>query len=335
MRYDPHNYQAFSFRANATPTLGLVQHATISFPFAYGWPLTVLGAVGCVHGLVHGLRRRDPMPAILGFFALFFWAAVVGRTTMNFARYSLPAHPVTAVMAAVTLLAVGRAALRVVPSPPRSGAHTLRYVAVTILGATALLSAEPAWRSIDYVRVLGLNDTRELARAWILEHAGEDAALETLGGYGRLYAVEGRLRDRCAALLPEAFRAPVLRLDFPADQSVQTNESRVSWRSTASAALYPVLFRGYPPVLRSPWVAVSRAYLPCGQETVRYDGTDPPPGCYVERARFGPGEVACGAQYDEQDHFYAPLWGHDGLVNLGPTVRVYENVCLAREGRSR
>ncbi|GAB4212667.1 MAG: hypothetical protein OHK0013_35710 [Sandaracinaceae bacterium] len=342
MRYDPDNYQAFSYRAGTTPTLGLVQHATISFPFAYGWPLTVLGAIGCVHGLVHGVRRRDPMPALLGFFALFFWAAVVGRTTMNFARYSLPAHPVTAVMAALTLLALARAAARARPiatrmgrSPLRVGRWALRPEAALVLGATVLLSAEPTWRSIDYVRVLGMNDTRELARAWILEHAGEDAALETLGGYGRLYAVEARLRDRCEGLLPEGFRASVPRLDFPADQSVQTNEARASWRNTAAAALYPVLFRGHPPVLRSPWVVVSRAYLPCGQETVRYDGTDPPARCYVERARFGPGEVACDAQYDEQDHFYAPLWGYDGLVNIGPTVQVFENVCSSPSGRAR
>lgn len=340
MRYDPDNYQAFSFRANTSPTLGLVQHATISFPFAYGWPLVIVGAVGCVHGLVHGVRRADPMPALLGFFALFFWSAVVGRTTMNFARYSLPAHPVAAVMAAFTLLELGRA-LASPRSPWRAAVARLARpwmplggsasaAPVLVLGATLALSVEPTARSIDYVRILGLNDTRELAQRWILDEIGDDVALETLGGYARLYAVEDRLRDRCTALLPEDLRRPVPRLDFPADQSVQTNDARASWRNTAGAALYPVLFRGSPPYLRSPWVVVSRAYLPCGQETVRYDGTDPSERCYVERAHFGPGEIACDAQYDEQDHFYAPLWGYDGLVNLGPTVRIYENVCLAR-----
>lgn len=336
MRYDPNNYQAFSFRAHAVETPGLVQHATISFPFAYGWPLTVASFLACLHGLVTSLRRRDPMPGILGFFAIFFWAAVVGRTTMNFARYSLPAHPVVAVLVAVSLVGLASrakphlAALLARTSPSAASASLAVPLAVACVALP--LSAEPTYRSFDYVRILGLNDTRELARSWMLENAA-DVPADTLGGYGRLYAVEDHLADRCEALLPEGWARPVPRLQFPADQSVQTNEARASWRNTAGAALYPVLFRGTPPALRGRFVVVSRAYLPCDQETVRYDGTDPTGRCYVERARFEPGELACDAQFDEQDHFYAPLWGYDGLVNLGPSIRIYENTCLGPTAR--
>ncbi|MBX7195945.1 MAG: phospholipid carrier-dependent glycosyltransferase [Sandaracinaceae bacterium] len=328
MRYDPNNYQAFSFRAHAVETPGLVQHATISFPFALGWPLTLVAWLACVHGLVHAFRKRDPMPGLLGFFALFFWAAVVGRTTMNFARYSLPAHPPLVVLATLSAYALASWArpwiARVLERAGRAPSGALPLAMASML---LPLSIEPAVRSFDYVRILGLNDTRELARSWVLENLG-DAPVETLGGYGRLYAVEDHLADRCEALLPEGWGAPVPRLEYRTDQSVQTNEVRSSWRNTAGAALYPVLFRGSPPALRARYVVVSRPYLPCGQETVRYDGTDPPPRCYVERAHFEPGELACDAQFDEQDHFYAPLWGYDGLVNLGPSIRIFENVCV-------
>lgn len=335
MRYDPNNYQAFSFRAHAEETPGLVQHASVSFPFAWGWPLVGLGAFACLHGLVAGLRKKDAMPALLGFFALFFWAAVVGRTTMNFARYSLPAHPVVAVLVALTLFSVARAARPKLASflaARGSGAALAPSLALAV--PLALLTAEPTVRSFDYVRILGLNDTRELARDWILANA-PDARFDTLGGYGRLYAVEDHLADRCEALLPEGFRSPVPRLEFRTDQSVQTTEAPASWRNTVGAALYPVLFRGSPPPLRAPWIVVSRPYLPCGQETVRYDGADPPERCYEERARFEPGELACDAVFDEQDHFYAPLWGHAGLRNLGPSIRIYENVCESRRAARR
>ena len=114
---------------------------------------------------------------------------------------------------------------------------------------------------------------------------------------------------------------------------VRAFQAPSSWRNTASAALYPVLFRGYPPALRARFTVISRAYLPCEQETVRSDGTDPVGECFVERARFEPGELACDAQFDEQDHFYAPLWGYDGLRNLGPSIRIVENVCLAPTAR--
>lgn len=337
MRYDPNNYQAFSFRAHAVETPGLVQHASISFPFAYGWPLVIVSALACVHAVVHSLRKRDPMPGLLAFFAVFFWAAVVGRTTMNFARYSLPAHPALAVLVAVSLYALAAAVVpwleaRRAPAARQLGATVPITLAVVVLA----LSAEPTLRSIDYVRILGFHDTRELARDWLHEHAPE-VPVETLGGYGRLYAVEPRLAARCEALLPEGMAPWVPRLDFRGDQSVQTHDARSSWRDTAGAALYPVLFRGSPPPLRSRMVVVSRAYLPCDQETVRYDGMELDGACYVERARFEPGELGCEAQYDEQDHFYAPLWGYEGLRNLGPSIRIVENVCLdpARGGRGR
>ncbi len=329
MRYDPNNLQGFSYRADAPMTYGLVQHALVSFPFAMGWPLTLVGLGACVHALALGARRGERVLGLLGFFALFFWAVVVGRTTMNFARYSLPAHPVIAVLVAVSLHALAtRLAPRLAPLLGRAARGRRLAPEAALASLVLALGAEPTLRSIDYVRILGLTDTRELARAWLLEHAA-GVPVETLGGYGRLYAVERRLADRCEALLPEGLARDVPLLDFRGDQSLATSASRASWRETANAALYPVLFRGTPPPsLRSRFVVVSRAYLPCDQETVRYDGTDPPADCYVERARFSPGELACDAQFDEQDHFYAPLWGYAGLEHLGPSIRIYENVCL-------
>jgi hypothetical protein len=88
----------------------------------------------------------------------------------------------------------------------------------------------------------------------------------------------------------------------------------------------PVIFRGTPPPLRAPWLVVGRAVLPCDVPTVRYDGTDPP-ACFTLQATFSPGVPRCGAAYDEQDHFYAPLWGWGELERMGPEIRIFRNDC--------
>jgi len=101
-------------------------------------------------------------------------------------------------------------------------------------------------------------------------------------------------------------------------------------KPTVGAAFRPVIFRGNPPPLRAPWLAIGRAVLPCDVPTVRYDGTDPP-SCYTLQATFSPGTPRCGAAYDEQDHYYAPLWGWGpDLDRTGPEVRIYRNECGAR-----
>ncbi|MCS6858078.1 MAG: phospholipid carrier-dependent glycosyltransferase [Sandaracinaceae bacterium] len=327
MRYDPAGYQAMSYRMGTQIVPGWLDHLRTSLPFAYGTLLTWFGLLSAAFSIFFA-SRREAMVAILGLFTFFFWFGVVGRTTLNFVRYSFPMHPPLAVLSAWALCTISRSISFGITALAKS--QKALNPAKTRWPALALplffLSLEPTLRSIACTWMLGLTDTRELAVEWLRRNV-PDKPIESMGGYGRLYAVEKRLAERCEALLPPSWRTWVPRLDHPFDQSAFANPHPSSWRPTAQAALYPVLYRGTPPpALTSPILAISRAYLPCHVPTVRYDGTDPPP-CYVERARFEPGELNCDARFDEQDHFYAPLWGFQGLKHIGPVVRIYENQC--------
>jgi hypothetical protein len=78
-------------------------------------------------------------------------------------------------------------------------------------------------------------------------------------------------------------------------------------------------------------------YLPCDQPVNEY-AVVRPPSCFTELRRFEPVGIACDAQWDDQDHFYAPLWGYtsdalfsgSGSARIGPLVIVYHDDCHAR-----
>lgn len=322
MRFAPNG---FSVREGAETTVGWIHHGTLSFPFAMGWPLVVVTGVGCAVLVVRGILKREPMTFLVGFWTVFYYVGIVGRTAVNFSRYSLPSHPTAAVAAALLLVLVARSLhTHLAPRIQALRGHRLNDGRLVIAMA-ALLAAEPTFRSFQFLQLFLATDTREQAYDWIVEHVGHEP-LDPMGGYARTYAIEPGLGDRCEELLPVGLRADVPRLYFPNNEAHNANRSPLSWKPTVGAAMGPVIFRGTPPPLRAPWLVVSRAVLPCDVPTVRYDGTDPP-ACFTLEASFSPGVPRCGAAYDEQDHFYAPLWGWGELQRMGPDIRIFRNEC--------
>lgn len=314
----------FSVREGAVAQQGWIQHLRVAFPFAFGYPLFAVAAAGCVYLFFRGMKRREPMIFLVGFWTLFYHFGVVGRALLNFSRYSLPAHPTAAVAAALLVVLIVRA-LHTHVLPRIAALRSIKNDGRLVLAFALLLAAEPMFRGYQMEAMLMTRDTREFAYDWILEHVGHEQ-IDSMGGYARQYAVETHLADRCQELVPASFRSDVPRLYWPSNDSGVANSSPLSWKPTIGAALMPVIFRGSPPPLRAPWLAISRAVLPCGAPTVRYDGTDPPE-CFTLEATFSPGEPQCGAVYDEEDHFYVPLWGWGDLERMGPEVRIYRNRC--------
>ena len=131
-----------------------------SLTWGLGWVPALAAAIGAV---VVARREAGRAVVLLAFpLALFGYLSTQERF---FGRWLLPAYPVLAVLAAVALVTVAAWLARLV-APGRA-----RWLAPAILAALAALTlAQPLaadWRS---GRVLGREDTRALARAWLASH---------------------------------------------------------------------------------------------------------------------------------------------------------------------
>lgn len=329
VRYDPNAPRAFSVYTDVPIELGISRHARVSFPFALGYPLAIVAALGALGCMGIGIRRRAPSTFLMGFWTVFFWAAIVGRTTLYFARYSLPAHPTACVGAAILVILIARAL-----SKRFEGSEAnLRQRAAIATAIVCVLAFEPTMRSIEITSILRRPDTREHAVAWLREHAGTQP-IDMLGGYSRPIGLANAVADACEARLPPGFAPPALRLAGAPDSSRLVTDRPASWHPFAADIVYWGLLHNtsYP---SAQWVLVAQPWLPCGQPVNRFAAYDPPASCYHEVQRFDPEGVACDAMWDDQDHFYAPLWGFDRFwtpsspdaAQIGPSLVIWERTC--------
>ncbi len=334
LRYDPNAPRAFSIYPDVPIEFGITRHARVSFPFALGWPLTIVGALGALGCIGIGLRKRAPSVFLIGFWTLFFHAAIVGRTTLYFARYSLPAHPTACVGAGVLIVLLARFLSRRRFEKGEPGDADFRRRAWIAAVISVLLAFEPAFRSVEMTRILARPDTRDRATAWLRAHA-HDEPIDMLGGYSRMIGLDDRVADACEARLPPAFGAPpALRLQGAPDSTRLITDRPASWHPLGAELVYwGLLHNASTPTAH--WVAVAQPWLPCGQPVSRFAAYDPPERCYHEVARFEPEGVACDATWDDQDHFYMPLWGFTRpwwpsspeAAQYGPSVVIYERSC--------
>ena len=145
-------------------------HATVSLRFGCGLVFALLTLPALAVGLMQGGAARWVAVAVLG-----HWATLAA-SPMALARFFLPSVPPLAVL-------IGALFARGVPWARRS----LPFV----LLATGILVAEPLANSIALLRLLSRADTRELAGAWIAQHAAPDAPIVSWGAppgavdYGR------------------------------------------------------------------------------------------------------------------------------------------------------
>ena len=324
LRYDPNAPQAFTIYQRAPMELGLTRHLRVSIPFAFGWPLTIVAVLGTFACLIPWRRTKQrPVTWLLAFFTVFFHVGIVGRTTMYFARYSLPEHPGLAVFGA----------LAVVMTAKWIAERWQRPIAMRLaMAITALLALEPTWRSIELDWFLCLPETRDLALRYVHQLAG-DQNVDVSGNYARVYGQPPRFLEACEEILPPPMRRWVMRLGTYPDSGSLASGRPGSWPVIGETGMMGPLHR--PTYTRSAeWLLLTMPYLPCDQPVNEY-AVVRPPSCFTELRRFEPVGIACDAQWDDQDHFYAPLWGYtsdalfsgSGRARIGPLVIVYHDDC--------
>jgi hypothetical protein len=328
VRYDPNAPQVFTIYERAIIEFGLTRHLRVSLPFAFGWPLSLVAIAG-TFALVWPRKQAWRSGGLLvALLTIVFHVVVAGRTTMYFARYSLPIHPGLAVAAGLAIVMAARA-IASWCAKDAAARLTLGHRMVWI--STLLLVVEPTLRTIDFDLVFSRPETRDVAREYLHEHVG-DAPIGISGGYSRQWAITPSLADRCEARLPPGLRSWVPRTASGAD--ALSDGTPASWPTMSHQAIIGSL-HGPHYAGASEWSLVALPYLPCDQPVQRF-GAALPGVCDHEVARFEPSSIECSAMWDDQDHLYAPLWGwsfgapffagaHTPL--MGPQIVLYHHEC--------
>ena len=320
MRYDPNAALSFIYDASVSPSLGVETHAVLSLPYGFGWPLLVFAVCAALFAIFFARRHRAPALFVFAVYALFFYFAVVGRTTLNFSRYSLPVHPALAVVAAALLpMAVARIAPRLLRARPMA----------TLLGAALVLALSPLLRTADVARLLAAPETRELASQWIRERVG-DEPIVTHHGYHALYAVDARLASACQAVVPEPLWGWVPRRDAGGGEAHLAAAGPSEWDLIADRSAHGQVFGFDPNPRGAHYAVVAQPVVPCGRGVTPLFAARTLPACFAEVARFDQGDVACDTVYDVMDHYYIPMSLDLGARRPGPEVVIYENRCDRR-----
>jgi tetratricopeptide (TPR) repeat protein len=153
-------HQAAHLEAGHGPSLGRGWWYHLHFTLVRnsGWPALLLLAAAAVEVV---RQRQAGGAVVLAAFLVFHAAMGYGQTV--FARYALPLMPLQAALAAALLARI------------RNG----RYLAL----AAALVLAQPLYASWTMVRLMGQEDTRVQARAWIEAHVPAGTAMGNFGGW--------------------------------------------------------------------------------------------------------------------------------------------------------
>jgi len=139
----------------AEDRLGYTYYLLHAFPWALGWPATLLGIAGCGRWL---LRGGAPERLLAGFALAFYgW---MGYSRVASEHYMLPVLPILA-LAGADCLRRWTAGLCAAPT-------RWRPWALAALGVSCLL--QPFGRTVRETLVLHAQDTREVAAAWIAGH---------------------------------------------------------------------------------------------------------------------------------------------------------------------
>ncbi len=148
---------------------GWIYHPTVTLRYGLGVIAVLLACVGLV---IVCLRRRRADWVLLGLFVAFY--AITGQGRTVFFRYVLPLLPLCALFVGIALHA-----LREWSVVPR------KFAGVVGLGLLGMALVEPLWASIKVDRLLGQEDTRVQARAWVEQNIPDGLLIANVGGlYG-------------------------------------------------------------------------------------------------------------------------------------------------------
>lgn len=288
-------------------------YPSVVLPAAFGW----VGLLGAIAGLSTMARWNRATALVVGVTAVAFFASIA-PAQMIVVRYASP-------MLAPLAVALGCALLRAI-----GWAHGRWPGPRGALAAVAVVAASlgpPAWRLVEFDRLLRRADTRELAGEWLAAQ-GPGTTLLAQGGYPRIHALDESAIAACRSRVHAGSR-PILpaRPGRSADWPALVRRGRAAWAELATAAIWPPRS---PPAESARFVSQSRMALPCGRIWTRADMTAPDPRCFDEVAAFTPGLLDCDAIVDLYDWFQAPFSAFGGAERPGPEIRIFRNRCIAR-----
>ncbi len=290
---------------------GVSFHGLVSIPAAIGWPVWLVA----VAGVVRGIWRGDGGAFVLAFFALAFYFGVLGPSTILFMRYTQPLFPALAVLALlvpVELLATYRVDLR-----------DLRFrIAAPVVVLLAL--ALPAWHAVRADALMLRLDTRDLAAAWLVEHRQDGETVLSQSSFIAVSTADEQAIAACVEALPASLRRPAIPHGHQGDWQTWVEQGPAGWGPLVREFLVRSTDRGS--TAAAAYVAQTQPQLTCGEEVV-FGRPSPLPECYVEAARFAPGDSSCETLYDTFDMYMQPLlWPHE-VERPGPLVVIHRNEC--------
>ena len=158
-------HRQLSAQATTAGDFGKVGQNTTGLPYYLGtftWGLGWVGAFAALAGAVLEFRRDIVRGLILVAFplALLLYLSLQARF---FSRWLLPAYPIVLLLAGVAIAQAADAIAGMRPRLRWAGAAALGLLIVAAVAQGALAD----WRSM---RVLGHEDTRKLARDWLVDH---------------------------------------------------------------------------------------------------------------------------------------------------------------------
>lgn len=308
---------------------GWIYHLRYSLPEGLGVPL-LLAALG---GVVVGLREKRRRALLLLAFPLSWWLGV-GMSRYVYLRYAVPLVPSLCLFAGWATDAGLRRVARI------SKGGTFQGALVT--GAVALvLVAGPAWRTIQWDRLVRRTDTRVLAASWIQSHVPGGETLGVVGPeylWPQVWNASSQLRRYTQS--PEAQRSQgrrlraELRLAYVETHGLPSYDTKV-W--TDGAWIDTLVARqetgGPSPPSLSDAEAGRRADDPWPSWVILADhpAWNHPPGSipdlgssYVAAATFqGTSDSVGDSFYNRQDAFYFPYAGFSGVERPGPNLHIY------------
>jgi hypothetical protein len=295
---------------------GIVQHVRVSLLYGMGAPLLAASVLGAV---VLALRRPREAGLLLGFPLAYFVLLVPAQTV--FVRYALPLLPFLCVAAAFGLAELARAlAAR---SPVRAPAWSALLCAAVL--------APGALRIVQLDALLGERDNRLIVQEWIETHLPAGSTLHQ--------AVPGELFKGPQWARIDLFpTAELLERDFAllGARGVAERRMRVLIEELRASGAPGFVEVGFEPevarfvsLLGEP-VSAPR-YVLLARHPVRR--LPPPPAALLgllerDYALLQSFVVAplepTQAVYDEQDAFFVPFAGFEGVERPGPSYFLYE-----------
>ncbi len=301
----------WGYEPGRTAVHGITFHGLWSVPTAIGWPIWLL----TIAGILRALWRTHGGAFVVAFFAVAFYVVVLGPSTILFMRYTQPLYPALSVLAVLVPLELARAwDIDVRKFRFRAAGFTALALALTI----------PAWNSVQADLRMRRPDTRDLARAWLVEHLEEDQTVLSQASFIAVPTTDTDAIDACREVLPDELWQEPLPFGHARSWRPMVESGPEGWGPLVKEFLVFSSDRGR--LGSATYVVQTFPQLACGR-VIPYGRHTSLPDCYTEVARFSPGESECSSLYDTFDMYMQPVLWPGAVERPGPVVVVHENEC--------